>query len=185
MTKRRTSVKISLVLAGIAHLVERHLAKVEVASSSLVARSKRKRHAAKRVFSFWNDSKFRRTRYLHPRAKRALKLEVRQGSCKWPKAICGMPGSEFEPRCPLRLRNFLFGTNSRLVAGILSRTGNFFASNRDPRNWARGWGPSIGRRSPQLRKYRFPQIETEHPGRMSCFLSAGELAASTRARSAH
>ena len=72
------------------------------ASSSLVARSKRKRHAAKRVFSFWNDSKFRRTRYLHPRAKRALKSEVRQGSCKWPKAICGMPGSEFEPRCPLQ-----------------------------------------------------------------------------------
>ena len=33
------SAKILLVLAGIAHLVERHLAKVEVASSSLVARS--------------------------------------------------------------------------------------------------------------------------------------------------
>ena len=31
---------ITTVDAGIAHLVERHLAKVEVASSSLVARSK-------------------------------------------------------------------------------------------------------------------------------------------------
>ena len=41
MTARGTFVKIHLVLAGIAHLVERHLAKVEVASSSLVARSKK------------------------------------------------------------------------------------------------------------------------------------------------
>ena len=40
MTSLKTFVKIHLVLAGIAHLVERHLAKVEVASSSLVARSK-------------------------------------------------------------------------------------------------------------------------------------------------
>ena len=30
-------------LAGVAHLVERHLAKVEVASSSLVTRSKKER----------------------------------------------------------------------------------------------------------------------------------------------
>ena len=44
MTRRKTFAKILLVLAGIAHLVERHLAKVEVASSSLVARSKKKRH---------------------------------------------------------------------------------------------------------------------------------------------
>ena len=41
MTRTRTFAKIHLVLAGIAHLVERHLAKVEVASSSLVARSKK------------------------------------------------------------------------------------------------------------------------------------------------
>ena len=41
MTNKKTSVKISLVLVGIAHLVERHLAKVEVASSSLVARSRK------------------------------------------------------------------------------------------------------------------------------------------------
>ena len=33
---------ISHVLAGVAHLVERHLAKVEVASSSLVTRSMKK-----------------------------------------------------------------------------------------------------------------------------------------------
>ena len=32
--------KISFVVAGVAHLVERHLAKVEVASSSLVTRSR-------------------------------------------------------------------------------------------------------------------------------------------------
>ena len=35
---------IYLAFAGVAHLVERDLAKVEVASSSLVARSKKKNH---------------------------------------------------------------------------------------------------------------------------------------------
>ena len=35
---------INLAFAGVAHLVERDLAKVEVASSSLVARSKKERH---------------------------------------------------------------------------------------------------------------------------------------------
>ena len=39
--------------AGIAHLVERHLAKVEVASSSLVARSK-KRNRPVAGFFFWS-----------------------------------------------------------------------------------------------------------------------------------
>ena len=41
MTRCDSSARIHLVLAGIAHLVERHLAKVEVASSSLVARSRK------------------------------------------------------------------------------------------------------------------------------------------------
>ncbi len=36
--------------AGVAHLVERDLAKVEVASSSLVARSKKKHHPNRVVF---------------------------------------------------------------------------------------------------------------------------------------
>ena len=39
--KKRICDKIPSVDAGIAHPVERHLAKVEVASSSLVARSKK------------------------------------------------------------------------------------------------------------------------------------------------
>ena len=43
MTRCDSSDRIHLVLAGIAHLVERHLAKVEVASSSLVARSRLRR----------------------------------------------------------------------------------------------------------------------------------------------
>ena len=38
-------------VAGVAHLVERHLAKVEVASSSLVTRSKPE-HFGVQVFSF-------------------------------------------------------------------------------------------------------------------------------------
>ena len=42
---------ITIVPAGVAHLAERHLAKVEVASSNLVARSKRK-DTLMRVFPF-------------------------------------------------------------------------------------------------------------------------------------
>ena len=52
MTRKRSFVTIHLVLAGIAHLVERHLAKVEVASSSLVARSKRKSPSDRMGLSF-------------------------------------------------------------------------------------------------------------------------------------
>ena len=40
--------------AGVAHLVERDLAKVEVASSSLVARSKNKTPSLRMGFCFWN-----------------------------------------------------------------------------------------------------------------------------------
>ena len=44
MTTRHLCAIIDLAFAGVAHLVERDLAKVEVASSSLVARSKKKHH---------------------------------------------------------------------------------------------------------------------------------------------
>ena len=45
-----------LAFAGVAHLVERDLAKVEVASSSLVARSKKKiTHWVVFFFAFWKD----------------------------------------------------------------------------------------------------------------------------------
>ena len=46
----------SVLHAGIAHLVERHLAKVEVASSSLVARSKKKSPSDRMGTSFWSFS---------------------------------------------------------------------------------------------------------------------------------
>ena len=42
LDKSKKSVIIALVPAGVAHPVERHLAKVEVASSSLVARSRKR-----------------------------------------------------------------------------------------------------------------------------------------------
>ena len=32
-----------------------------------------------------------------------MKWEVRQGSCESAEPIRGIPGSEFEPRCPLRV----------------------------------------------------------------------------------
>ena len=72
---------IYLAFAGVAHLVERDLAKVEVASSSLVARSKKKHHPLGWCFLFgmpragWNS--------LPRPARSALNQEVRQGSCEW------------------------------------------------------------------------------------------------------
>ena len=45
---------IYLAFAGVAHLVERDLAKVEVASSSLVARSKQ-RNGLKKPFLLYGD----------------------------------------------------------------------------------------------------------------------------------
>ena len=61
MTNPASRVIIYLAFAGVAHLVERDLAKVEVASSSLVARSKKKHHPSGWCFLFgmsragWNS----------------------------------------------------------------------------------------------------------------------------------
>ena len=53
MTIDKVFVIISLAVADVAHLVERHLAKVEVASSSLVIRSKKKLLSYRqKLFSF-------------------------------------------------------------------------------------------------------------------------------------
>ena len=41
----------------------------------------------------------RRLRCFPPTREARFEFEVRQGSRKWTQAICGMPGSEFEPRC--------------------------------------------------------------------------------------
>ena len=59
---------IYLAFAGVAHLVERDLAKVEVASSSLVARSKKNTPSDRMGYSFWNVPQHRRTRCLDQRA---------------------------------------------------------------------------------------------------------------------
>ena len=75
------SATIHLAFAGVAHLVERDLAKVEVASSSLVARSKKKHHPSGWCFLFEMP---RAGLNLLPRpARSALNQEVRQGSCEW------------------------------------------------------------------------------------------------------
>ena len=85
--------------AGLAHLVERHLAKVEVASSSLVARSR-----VNQDIRFGCPDFFVRRKELDTdtHARSAIGSEVRQGSCELRNAIRGMPGSEFEPRSPLQ-----------------------------------------------------------------------------------
>ena len=54
MTNPASRVIINLAFAGVAHLVERDLAKVEVASSSLVARSKQ-RNGLKKPFLLYGD----------------------------------------------------------------------------------------------------------------------------------
>ena len=54
MTNPKNAGIINLAFAGVAHLVERDLAKVEVASSSLVARSKQ-RNGLKKPFLLYGD----------------------------------------------------------------------------------------------------------------------------------
>ena len=44
-------------------------------------------------------------------------------------------GRGFETYHHRQLRNSLFGTNPRLTARLLSRTGNFFASEPDSLRW--------------------------------------------------
>ena len=53
---------INCILADLAHLVERHLAKVEVAGSSPVIRSKIKGHSLWVSFCFGRERGFRRTK---------------------------------------------------------------------------------------------------------------------------
>ena len=54
MTNPKNAGIINLAFAGVAHLVERDLAKVEVASSSLVARSKQ-RNGPEKPFLLYGD----------------------------------------------------------------------------------------------------------------------------------
>ena len=87
---------IYLAFAGVAHLVERDLAKVEVASSSLVARSKKNTPSDRMGYSFWNAA----GRMGHAASTSAKRVKSR-GEGRAPangSAIRGMPGSEFEPR---------------------------------------------------------------------------------------
>ena len=86
---------IYLAFAGVAHLVERDLAKVEVASSSLVARSKKKNHP-KGGFSFWNAAG--RVELAASTSAQRVKSRGKGRAPANGSAIRGMPGSEFEPR---------------------------------------------------------------------------------------
>ena len=87
---------IYLAFAGVAHLVERDLAKVEVASSSLVARSKKNTPSDRMGYSFWNAAG-----RMELAASTSAKRVKSRGKGRAPangSAIRGMPGSEFEPR---------------------------------------------------------------------------------------
>ena len=81
LTSSVFSATIYLAFAGVAHLVERDLAKVEVASSSLVARSKKKHHPSGWCFLF--EMPRAGLNSLPRPARSALNQEVRQGSCEW------------------------------------------------------------------------------------------------------
>ena len=85
MTNPTSRVIINLAFAGVAHLVERDLAKVEVASSSLVARS-RKAPSEKMVLSFCRQP---RELAASTCAQRVKSYEVRQGSREWPLPFVG------------------------------------------------------------------------------------------------
>ena len=80
--------------AGVAHLVERDLAKVEVASSSLVARSKKKHHPSGWCF-FWSSRA--EARKGTSAARKTCRWHVLVSVCVW------RPGrAASEPRRPLQ-----------------------------------------------------------------------------------
>ena len=75
--------------AGVAHLVERDLAKVEVASSSLVARSKKKHHPSGWCFFLVKSGRGSKG---HERSEKNMpvacfgarvRVAARLGSCEW------------------------------------------------------------------------------------------------------
>ena len=113
--------------AGVAHLVERDLAKVEVASSSLVARSKKKHHPS--GWCFFRSSRAE-ARNGTSAARKTCRWHVLVPVCVW------RPGrAASEPRRPLQKKDtrrgvFLFGAalllrkSGRLRAGDLTCKGN-------------------------------------------------------------
>ena len=119
--------------AGVAHLVERDLAKVEVASSSLVARSKKKPHPSGWCFLF-GMSRAGLNSLPRP-ARSALNQEVRQGSCEW---LCHSWDAGSESSLVARSKkirppfgwSYFFGAaillrkGGRLRAGDRTRAGN-------------------------------------------------------------
>ena len=94
LTNPLSSGIIPFVVASVAHLVERHLAKVEVASSSLVTRSILWRYAYLGTSPFFLVPG---TRYLH------LNLKSEVGGPAKAIGFCGY-GSGFEPRHSLQKR---------------------------------------------------------------------------------
>ena len=85
--------------AGVAHLVERDLAKVEVASSSLVARSKKKHHPNRVVF-FLHLPAGQRLEQGTSEARETCRGHVLVPACVW------RPGwAASEPRRPLQKNN--------------------------------------------------------------------------------
>ena len=101
MTKRHFCAIIILAFAGVAHLVERDLAKVEVASSSLVARSKKEHPIRQDGVFFFGMCRSTGELAASTCAKR-VKSRGEAGFLRMASAIRGMPGSEFEPRRPLQ-----------------------------------------------------------------------------------
>ena len=127
MTNPKNAGIINLAFAGVAHLVERDLAKVEVASSSLVARSKKKHHPSGWCFFGQVGQRLERAR---------AQREKHAGGMFWCPCACGGPA---RPPASLVARSkkkdtrrgvFLFGAalllrkSGRLRAGDLTCKGN-------------------------------------------------------------
>ena len=104
--------------AGVAHLVERHLAKVEVASSSLVTRSKTNKERTAFLISYsvpWPSGKARVCKTLTPQFKsgRHLQKPLLPGAAAFSFLLARLRGSLFSPLLfspllPAPRRHYLF-----------------------------------------------------------------------------
>ena len=83
------------------------------------------------------------------KCRKALQITTKNLVQAFGSKILGIRVSPLGP-----LRNSLFGTDPRLAARLLSRTGNFFATNFDTLHCARGWQAAMCAAVCSIKKYR-------------------------------
>ena len=172
MTKSKSPVRITPVLAGIAHLVERHLAKVEVASSSLVARSRLRRTSGFGCPSFLRGS--RRTCCLHRNARSAFSMRGPVGFPRMAEGRSWDAGKRVRASLPAPAPKKPWGDEK--AAGPFSCAGRAFSSrsHRDCRAGSRREPKKDGELPITAIHHLFlPVCNTmESPSHSAAFLSA-------------